>query len=371
MRDLPGKRAVLKGKVMRWRGRPQSSNIRDMRGRSGRVARPRQIRIPRNTGRPRLPFPRQRTYLPGGPRIPRGGQGAPASGGSFRILLILVGLFFLLKMCGFNPLDMLAGGGGPSNGGILPDRRTSPTELPRPVPRNPTGERPTGERPAGERPTPQGRVSTDDEVKQFIGVVLAETESVWHGIFRQSGQRYPEPELVLFSRVIRSACGSASSATGPFYCPADRKVYLDTSFFHTLERQFGAYGDFAKAYVIAHEVGHHVQNVLGVLPRFNRMRQNMRETESNRMSVRVELQADCYAGVWAHYTEKKGLLEKGDLEEALNAAMQIGDDAIQRRTQGYVVPESFNHGTSRQRRDWFYRGFETGKVAECDTGIFR
>ncbi|MEP4293612.1 MAG: neutral zinc metallopeptidase, partial [Rhizobiaceae bacterium] len=214
------------------------------------------------------------------------------------------------------------------------------------------------------------RTTSSDEMKQFVGVVLAETENVWNGIFRQEGRDYPEPKLVMFSGHIRSACGQASSATGPFYCPGDSKVYLDTSFFQTLARQFDASGDFANAYVIAHEVGHHVQNVIGVLPRFNQMRRSLSQAEANQMSIRVELQADCFAGIWAHFTDQKGLLEKGDLEEALNAATQIGDDAIQKRTQGYVVPESFNHGTSEQRKAWFYRGFETGKLGECNTRVF-
>jgi predicted metalloprotease len=178
---------------------------------------------------------------------------------------------------------------------------------------------------------------------------------------------YEEPKLTLFSGQIRSACGFASAASGPFYCPNDRKVYLDTSFFQQLSQQFGASGDFAEAYVIAHEVGHHVQNLTGILPKFNEMRQSMSETEANHMSMQVELQADCFAGVWGHFTDQKGLLEQGDAEEALNAAQQIGDDTLQKRTQGYVVPESFNHGTSAQRVKWFKRGFDSGKLSDCDT----
>ncbi|MEL6947354.1 MAG: neutral zinc metallopeptidase, partial [Pseudomonadota bacterium] len=215
-----------------------------------------------------------------------------------------------------------------------------------------------------------GRISTQADMKEFVGVVLAETEDVWSGIFQAQGRRYAPPTLVLFSKSTRSACGMASAATGPFYCPPNRKVFLDTDFFVTLERKFEAHGDFAKAYVIAHEVGHHVQNVIGVLPRFNQMRRSLSKAQANQMSVRVELQADCFAGIWAHFTEKKGLLEAGDIDEALNAAMQIGDDAIQRRIQGYVVPESFSHGTSEQRRAWFYRGYETGRVTDCDTKVF-
>jgi predicted metalloprotease len=207
----------------------------------------------------------------------------------------------------------------------------------------------------------------NDEMRQFVATVLAETEDVWNGIFQANGLTYQEPQLTLFDGQIRSACGFASSASGPFYCPADKKVYLDTSFFRQLSQQFGASGDFADAYVIAHEVGHHVQNLIGVLPKFNQMRQRMSESEANHMSMQVELQADCFAGVWGHYTAQKGILEEGDLEEALNAAQQIGDDTLQKRTQGYVVPETFNHGTSAQRQKWFARGYQSGKLSDCDT----
>ena len=197
--------------------------------------------------------------------------------------------------------------------------------------------------------------------------VLAETEDVWDGIFQAEGPDYQYPTMVLFSGQVSSACGFASSASGPFYCPGDQRLYLDTAFFGQLARQFGASGDFAQAYVVAHEVGHHVQNLIGVLPKFNAMRQQMSEAEANQMSVRVELQADCFAGIWAHYTDQKGLLEKGDIEEALNAAHQIGDDTLQKRSQGYVVPDSFNHGTSKQRATWFAKGFNTGRLSACDT----
>jgi predicted metalloprotease len=206
-----------------------------------------------------------------------------------------------------------------------------------------------------------------DKMGQFVATVLAETEDVWNGIFQAEGQTYEEPRLVMFSGQTRSACGFASAASGPFYCPGDRKVYIDLSFYDQLDRQFGAAGDFAQAYVLAHEVGHHVQNLIGVLPRFNQMRQGMSEVEQNQMSVRVELQADCFAGIWGHFTAQKGLLEEGDIEEALNAAQQIGDDTLQKKTQGYVVPESFNHGTSKQRMTWFARGFKSGKLSDCDT----
>ena len=209
--------------------------------------------------------------------------------------------------------------------------------------------------------------SANDEMANFVTVVLAETEDVWGQVFANAGQDYPEPTLVLFSRQVSSACGYASSATGPFYCPGDQKVYIDLAFYRELRTRFEAPGDFAQAYVVAHEVGHHIQNVTGILPKFNEMRRSMSELEANRMSIRVELQADCYAGVWAHYTDQKGLLESGDLDEALNAATQIGDDALQRRTQGYVVPDSFNHGTSAQRKKWFSAGYDSGRVEACDT----
>lgn len=303
---------------MRWRGRRQSSNVEDLRGRGGG--------LPGGFGR----------GAPGGRvRIPMG-RGA-GGGMSLGTIVILVVLFFALRACGIDPLEILSGGDGvPGGGGQVTQTTDSGS-------------------------------GASDEMKQFVSVVLAETEDVWNGIFQAEGMDYREPTLTLFSDQISSACGFASAAVGPFYCPGDEKVYLDVGFFDQLERQFGAAGDFAQAYVIAHEVGHHVQNLTGILPKFNEMRQQMNEVEANQMSIRVELQADCFAGVWGHFTDQKGLLEQGDVEEALNAAQQIGDDTLQRRTQGYVVPESFNHGTSEQRRTWFSRGFQSGRLVDCDT----
>ncbi|QDZ03058.1 zinc metallopeptidase [Nitratireductor mangrovi] len=294
---------------MRWRGRRQSSNVEDRRGRGGGFG--------GGPGRG------------GGIRLP---VGRGAGGGGLSGIIILVVVFFALRACGIDPLEMLSQGpAGPSGGG-----QTQTT-------------------------------SAQDETTKFASVVLAETEDVWNGIFQAEGQNYAEPTMVIFSGQVRSACGFASAASGPFYCPGDRKLYLDLDFFGELDRRFGASGDFAQAYVIAHEVGHHVQNLIGVLPKFNQMRQTMSQVEANQMSVRVELQADCFAGIWAHYTAQKGLLDAGDIDEALNAANQIGDDTLQRRTQGYVVPESFNHGTSAQRREWFARGLESGQLDACDT----
>ncbi len=290
---------------MQWRGRRQSSNVEDRRGRGGGFG------------------------GGGGPiRIP-----VHSAGGGITGIIIL---FVVAWLLGINPLALLS---GMSGGGMQPQQQQTQTT----------------------------NTEASDEMTQFVSTVLAETEDAWNGIFQSEGQTYEEPRLVLFSGQVQSACGFASSASGPFYCPGDRRVYLDTTFFQELEQRFGASGDFAQAYVVAHEIGHHVQNLTGILPRFNEMRQSMSQEEANRMSVRVELQADCFAGVWGHYTEQKGLLESGDVEEALNAATQIGDDTLQKRTQGYVVPESFNHGTSEQRRTWFERGLENGRLSDCDT----
>lgn len=207
----------------------------------------------------------------------------------------------------------------------------------------------------------------EEELKRFSSVVLASTEDVWTDVLRREGVQYREPKLVLFTDQVRSACGNASAAVGPFYCPGDQKVYLDLSFFSELKNRFGAPGDFAQAYVIAHEVGHHIQKLLGTSDKVDAMRGRLSEREMNQLSVRLELQADFYAGVWAYYAQKRGLLEVGDIEEALRAASAIGDDRLQKESQGYVVPDSFTHGTSEQRVRWFRKGFETGDPRQGDT----
>ncbi|HEY6231876.1 MAG TPA: neutral zinc metallopeptidase [Pyrinomonadaceae bacterium] len=207
----------------------------------------------------------------------------------------------------------------------------------------------------------------EDELKQFSATVLASTEDVWTDIFRQQGMTYRKPTLVLFTDQVRSACGNAGAAVGPFYCPGDEKLYLDLSFFNELQARFRAPGDFAQAYVIAHEVGHHVQNLLGTMEKVDSVRGRMSEAQANELSVRLELQADYFAGVWAHYAQQKGLLEAGDIEEALGAASAVGDDRLQRETQGYVVPDSFTHGTSEQRSRWFRKGLESGDIRQGDT----
>jgi predicted metalloprotease len=211
-------------------------------------------------------------------------------------------------------------------------------------------------------PTPES-----DERARFASVILAETEDVWRTAFQEMGKEYVEPHLVLFDDQVESACGLAGAAVGPFYCPGDSKVYLDLTFFDQL-RQLGAPGDFAQAYVIAHEVGHHVQNLLGITERVHAMRERVSETEYNQLSVRLELQADFLAGMWAHHSERmRPMLEQGDIEEALNAASQIGDDRLQRRARGVVVPDAFTHGTSAQRMRWFKRGWETGDFSRGNT----
>ncbi len=309
---------------MRLEGRRKSTNIQDMRSR----------RTSSRTG-----FGRGQRRV----RIPSSGRTIRSSSGGFSTIIIMIVLFFVLRSCGIDPLQILAGGTDGANpfDQMIPQSQPQTSQVPKSAP--------------------------SDKQAEFTAIVLAETEDVWSGIFQSSGAQYPKPTLVLFSDAVRSACGSATSASGPFYCPADSKIYIDLSFYDQLARRFGASGDFAQAYVLAHEVGHHVQNIIGVLPKFNQMRRRMSAAEANAMSVRVELQADCFAGVWGYYTEQKGLLEEGDIEEALNAATQIGDDTIQKRTQGYIVPESFNHGTAEQRRNWFYRGFQSGKLDDCDT----
>ena len=292
---------------MQWRGRRQSSNIEDRRGSGGGFG-----------GRG------------GGMRLP------VRAGGGGTIGIIIVALVLWLGF-GINPMQLLgmAGGGG---GGSVQTTQSGP-----------------------------GVAGTADETDDFVATVLADTEDVWSQRFQAAGETYPAPTLVLFENRVQSACGIAGSASGPFYCPSDRKLYIDLSFFDQLRNQLNAPGDFAQAYVIAHEVGHHIQNITGVLPRFNQARQNMSEAEANAMSVRVELQADCYAGVWGHDTRQAGYIEDGDIDEALNAARQIGDDTLQKRGQGTVVPDSFTHGTSEQRQTWFRRGFESGDFGACDT----
>jgi len=288
---------------MKWEGNRQSDNVEDARGSGG-----------------------------GG-----GGRGFPIGGGrgiglgTIAIALVAGWVF------GINPLTvlgLLSGGGGPA---------------------------PVQQAPAGKPPA-------DDQMARFVSTVLADTEDVWRDQFKAMGGTYREPKLRLFRGSEPTACGTGQAAMGPFYCPGDQKVYIDLSFYETMRTRLGAPGDFAQAYVIAHEVGHHVQNLMGITNKIDSMRGRVSEAQQNAMSVRLELQADCFAGVWAHHAEAaRQILEEGDVEEALNAASQIGDDTLQRKSQGTVQPETFTHGTSAQRVTWFKKGLATGSVQQCNT----
>jgi hypothetical protein len=288
---------------MRWREGRRSENVEDVRGAGGG----------------------------------RGGGGLRLGGGALVVLLVGAWLF------GADPMTLLSilvdGGGGSSI--QVPDASMQ-----------------------GGAPAPAG----NDEGAHFVSVVLADTEDTWTQIFATGGERYVPPKLVLFTDTVRSACGMAQSAMGPFYCPNDQKVYIDLGFYRELRERFQAPGDFAQAYVIAHEIGHHVQTLLGTSQQVHQAQQQASQQQANALSVRLELQADCYAGVWAHHANRsRQLLEEGDVEEGLNAASAIGDDNIQRQTQGTVVPESFTHGSSEQRVSWFRRGLESGSMKNCDS----
>ncbi len=292
---------------MKWEGNRQSDNVEDRRAEGG------------GTG--------------GG-----GGRGLGGLGGGKlgigSIVIALVAAYFL----GINPmtvLGILGGGGSPA-----PQVSQAPAQRP----------------------------PADDKMAGMVATVLADTEDVWTEVFKQGNAVYKQPKLVLFRGATATACGAGQAAMGPFYCPGDQKVYIDLGFYETMKNKLGAPGDFAQAYVIAHEVGHHVQQVLGISGKVDAMRGRISEKEQNALSVRLELQADCFAGIWANKTQnKRQFLEKGDVEEAMNAAAQIGDDALQKKSQGRVVPDSFTHGTSKQRMTWFNAGLQSGNMKQCDT----
>jgi uncharacterized protein len=286
--------------------------------------------------------------------IPMGGRGGGMSMGTLVIMAIIGAVLYF--GFGINPIDMLNGGGGIQLPGgnadqyQLPDGQTDVTEAP--VPGGGTG---------------NANVTTDAG-KDFVSRVLGSTERTWTDIFQKMGKTYEKPPLVLFTGFIQSACGNAQSAMGPFYCPRDGKVYIDLSFYQDMKNKLGAPGDFAQAYVVAHEVGHHVQNQFGIADKVNATRSRVSEEEGNALSVRMELQADCFAGIWAQEANaRSNILEEGDIEEGLNAAAQIGDDRLQKKSQGYVVPESFTHGSSEQRVRWFKAGMNAKSLKDCDT----
>jgi hypothetical protein len=300
---------------MRWRLGRRSQNVEDRRGMGTPVG----------------------MRFPGGVRMPGGlgrGRGGVARGGGIGV----VGMLILLAIGWFLGID-------PSY--LLQDSSTGV--------------------PYQEAP-PAGAPPADDQLAQFVSVVLADTEETWQQLFDQMNEEYREPTLVLFSGAVDSACGFAQAAMGPFYCPGDQKVYIDLVFYDELRSRFGAPGDFAQAYVIAHEVGHHVQNLLGITPEVQAARQQAGEAQANALSVMLELQADCFAGVWGHHADRsRNLLEEGDLEEGLNAAAAIGDDRLQRQSQGHVVPDAFTHGSSEQRVRWFRQGLSSGDPNACNT----
>ncbi|HRK99411.1 MAG TPA: neutral zinc metallopeptidase [Trichococcus flocculiformis] len=313
---------------MKWKGGRRSSNVEDRRGSGG--------------------------FSTGGGGL---GMSGMAGGGIFGIIIMII-------IALFGGGDLFGGGGGsaPSEtpqtgmiiialfggGDLFGGGGSTPTETPQ------TGITETSNK-------------TEDEMAEFVSVVLAYTEDAWTQEFANNNMEYVEPTLVLFSGQVQSACGVAGSQVGPFYCPADQKLYIDLSFYDQLSQEYGASGDFAMAYVVAHEVGHHVQNLLGIMDQVQGYRGQVSETEYNELNVRLELQADYLAGVWANYVQEQGVLEAGDFEEALTAAHAVGDDTLQKQYQGYVVPDSFTHGTSEQRMRWFTKGFETGDLSGGDT----
>jgi predicted metalloprotease len=297
---------------MKWQGRERSSNVEDRRSQGGG-----------GLGGSRGGF-----GMPGGGmRIPTGRAG----GGGLGLIGIIIVIGIIWFATGQNPLDMLTGGG-------------------------------SGTTTSSQQYAPPPSSAGQDELADFVGVVVKDTETLWTEVFQQNNLSYVPPKVVLFTDATQSACGVAQSASGPFYCPNDKKVYIDLSFYDQLRRQFGAPGDFAQAYVIAHEIGHAVQDQTGVLPEFNRARATMSQEEQNAYSVRVELQADCYAGVWANYVKQQNYLEQGDVEEAINAANAIGDDTL---TRGQVSERNFTHGTSAQRMASLKKGMDSGDVGQC------
>jgi uncharacterized protein len=310
----------------------ESRNVEDRRSERGPM-----FRFPAGMGRGRTV------------QIPLG------SGGISLGSLLIIGV--LLLLFGVNPLDLLSEANYPQ----VPQMPHSEQGAPRQ-----TAERGAPSEIPG---LPGGRaVQTEDDMKRFVSQVLADTEDVWGKVFAGFGRHYSDPSMVLFTGATRTACGTGLAAMGPFYCPLDRKIYIDLTFYDQLKRRFDAPGDFAQAYVIAHEVGHHVQKLLGIADKVQELKNTLDERSSNALQVRMELQADCLAGVWANLNDQlKSRLQPGDVEEGLNAASQIGDDMIQRRTQGYVVPDAFTHGTSEQRVHWFRAGLKSGDIASCDT----
>ncbi len=297
---------------MRWRGQRRSTNVEDRRGRRGGGM--------------------------GGMRIP----GGTRRGGGIGLGTIVIGLI-IAWLLGINPLSLLGVIDGGGSGGLMPSQQVSPQAS-------------------------QAGAPIEDEMGQFVSVVLASTEDTWDAVFARAGARYQPPRLVLYTGSTRTACGMGDAAAGPFYCPADQTVYIDLGFYQVLRQRFGASGDLAEAYVIAHEVGHHVQNLVGTMAKMDSARRQLSERDYKQLSIRLELQADCFAGIWTNHSQQaRGWLEEGDIEEAIRAAAAVGDDNIMKRTQGVVVPDAFTHGSSEQRMRWFQIGARTGQIEQCNT----
>ncbi len=310
---------------MRWKTGRRSSNVEDRRG--GGLG---------------------DGSMTGGRRKMRVGRRTGIGGGLGTIILVLVAMYF-----GVDLTSMLQVGGQMDGGGQQAPATSS---------QFPTGGQLPG---TGAQQIPGG---VRDEMSDFVSVVLGDTEDTWNAVFNEANARYQEPKLVLYTGMTRSACGLGKAAMGPFYCPGDQKVYIDLAFYDDLKRDYGAPGDFAQAYVIAHEIGHHVQNLLGISDKVEAARRRAGKVEGNQLSVRLELQADCFAGIWANHADRaRHILEQGDVEEALTAASAIGDDRLQKQSRGYVTPDSFTHGSSAQRVRWFKTGLRSGKLADCDT----
>jgi len=323
---------------MRLDNERPSDNVEDRRGQGG------GMQFPGGMGGRRI-------------NIPMGGRGG---GFSLSTIILLAVAYLALKfLFGVDLLDMVNGGGG---GMQIPGQNSTEYQLPD------GNTEVAADKNADSGGGAAGTDVTTDAGKDFISRVLGSTERVWTDVFSKMGRQYHDPTLVLFNGFVQSACGMAQSAMGPFYCPRDQKVYIDLSFYQDMKNKLGAPGDFAQAYVVAHEVGHHVQNELGIADKVTQARMRVSEEEGNALSVRMELQADCLAGIWAKEADATAhILEQGDIEEALNAAAQIGDDRLQKRSQGYVVPESFTHGSSEQRVRWFKTGLQATKLQDCDT----
>ncbi|HEX4297069.1 MAG TPA: neutral zinc metallopeptidase [Devosia sp.] len=306
--------------MVKWQGREESSNIEDRRGQGG-IGGGGGLGGGFNPG----------GFGGGGFRLPSGRSGMSMGGIAVLVVFVLIAMAF-----GINPIDLLTGSDTSQSSSA-----STQTTLP-----------------------PQN--ATEDDLRQFVGVVVKDTETFWTGYFQQHGGTYTDPKVVLYSGQTQSGCGTADSSAGPFYCPVDQKVYIDLSFYQQLRDQFGAPGDFAQAYVIAHEVGHHVQDLLGILPAFNKARQTLTQDQANAYSVKIELQADCFAGMWGQGEFKQGYLDDGDVQEAINAANQIGDDTLSQNT---ISPRQYTHGSSAQRMQWFKTGYQATDVHQCDTGL--